>query len=113
MAHIDITTTNGYTATIKPFLTYGQFLDIQKVISSNVKLDPKTQEVSEISGEILMAVTEKTINYLLISLKDADGIDLNNNIKELPVEDGAQIMAKINEVSSKASALVNKKKESK
>jgi hypothetical protein len=49
----DIKTPQGYTVSMKQFLTYGQFLEIQRAILSKSKMDLATNTLSETPPDVL------------------------------------------------------------
>lgn len=109
----EITTPNGYKATIKGFLTFGEFNRIQTAVTSGINFNLKEQNADSISGDILLAAQKVSLQICLLKLIDPSGNELSTPeeaIDDIPMADGQMIMDAINEVTNEAR--LNKKKES-
>ena len=128
MQLIEKKTTNGYTATINPFLTYDQFQDIQDLYTKGVSFDPNAVQtdaegkeipakpkMSDIPMSVLRDANKKAIEFLLVSIKDESGMEVDRKPGELPIPliDGQEIMDEIDRISKDALDAFNKKKATK
>jgi len=106
MEQIELKTPGGYTVYIKPVLTYGQFIQLQKLIASQMKIDPSTNKViSEYEGAILFEANRKTMEFLVAKVIDPQGAEVTNvmeAIDNMPMEDGVAVSQKVNEISAQA-----------
>lgn len=94
---VQLTTPNGYVATIKSGLTYGQYEDIQNaIIGDNIQLDAQGKPIINI--KTIQAANQKTLELLLIKI-EKDGVVFTGTIRDLPKKDGQAIMNRINEVT--------------
>lgn len=101
METIKLTTVHGYVAEITRTLQYSQFKSIQQVIQSKMVVDPTTQKVDGLKGDVLIEANEKALAVLLVKLTGPDGVEISNpsqGINELPFEDGIEINDKVQEV---------------
>lgn len=106
MENIEFKTPNGWTIQIRPDLTYGQFIQIQKLIASQMKVDPVTNKItSEYEGGMLFEANRKTMEFLVIKVIDPQGIEQTNvmeAIDNMPRPDGMALQEKVNEINAKA-----------
>lgn len=107
MENIELKTSTGYIVHIKPELTYGQFIQIQKLIASQMKVDPDTNKItSEYEGAVLFEANRKTMEFLVVKVIDPQGVEMTNvmdAIDNMPLTDGMMLSEKVNEISAKAS----------
>lgn len=107
MEDIKLTTPSGYTVTIKPELTYGQFIQLQHIFAAGMKFDPETKEAvnSELEGKALLESQAKTMEFLVIKILDPQGNEVTNiagALENMPQRDGQMVANKVNEISGKA-----------
>lgn len=117
------TTTNGYKAYIHPFLTYDQYIEIQKLwmrdaIIDTEKKDEKgnpTPSTGKIPATVMYEANKLAVSFLVEKILDKDGKEVKRQPHELPVPpiDGTEIMEVINEISAEAAAAFDKKKATK
>jgi hypothetical protein len=94
----NLTTPDGYVATIKSKLTYGEYEDIQDLIlGDDIKVDADGKPI--INVQALKAANQKILATLLVSIVK-DGAECN--LRDLPVKDGLLIKQKIDELSRAA-----------
>lgn len=117
-----ITTPNGYKVYIKPFLTHTQFVQIQKLYTKDIKIDPnKKKDASEANEEIKLSefpanlvydAQDLTVSFLVRKIEDKDGsvVERSGSDLPIPVEDGQAVMEVITEISNQAAAAFDKKK---
>lgn len=102
---IDITTPSGYKVQLKEDITFGQFLELQKVVSGNMHIDAETQKVSGIDAQSTAAYMRKRMEYMIVKIVMPNG-DIVENImgcvEEMPRKDGLFIQEKISELSDEA-----------
>lgn len=102
MNTVEIKTPSGYTVTLKPFLTYAQYLEVQAIISAKMSIDAAGQ-IQGMSGASLIDANRKTLEFLLVKVVMPDGTESNNPIgavDEMPVDDGLAVAEKINELTA-------------
>lgn len=109
MENIKFTTPNGYVATLKPFITYGQYMQIQKAMISGVKIDTSTGKTTDMDTSTIFAGDDMAISFILVSITDPQGAEFTKGIDELPSKDGIAIKAQIDLITGDASP--DKKKE--
>jgi len=107
MENIEFKTPSGWAVHIRTDLTYGQFIQIQKLIASQMKIDPITNKItSEYEGGMLFEANRKTMEFLVVKVMDPQGIEQTNimdAIDNMPRADGMALQEKVNEISNKAS----------
>lgn len=99
---IEFKTPNGYVFMLKPELTYGEFLEVQKVITANIDYDMTTQTAKSFKATALFEAQTKTLQYIVKSAKTPEGKDITNIVKavhDLPRTDGQALTDKINELT--------------
>ena len=107
----EIKTSNGFVATLKSFLTFGEYNRIQQAITSSINFN-KDAQVDNIKGDFLLAAQEVTLQILLLKLINPNGNVLETPekaINDIPVTDGKEIMEAINAITNEAK--LDKKKE--
>lgn len=116
-----ITTVNEYKVTLKSFLTYDQFIEIQKLWMRDVLIDvdnkddkgtPKTPSMGKIPATVMYEANKLAVSFLVLKIENKDGVEVKRQGGELPVPlaDGAQIMDEVNRISNEASQAFDKKK---
>ena len=116
-----VTKSHGYKAMIRPFLTYDQFIEIQKLYTQGVVIDmdkkdaenkPAKPEMGKVNASVMYDANKLAVKFLIVSIVDSDGKTVNRASDELPVpaDDGAEIMDKVNEITKDAGAAFDKKK---
>lgn len=107
MDNIELKTPGGYTVTIKPELTYGQFLQLQHIFAATMKYDPSTRQPvdSALEGKALLETQAKTMEFLVVKILDPQGNEVTNiagALESMPQRDGQMIADKADEILSKA-----------
>lgn len=113
MDNIELKTPGGYTVTIKPELSYGQFLELEEMWASGVEadtenIDPVTKEPKvrvKLDGKSLITGKRKAMEFLVIKIVDPQGNEVTNIsglLNEMPQSDGRAIADKIDEITAKA-----------
>lgn len=106
MEDIILKTPGGWTVTIKPELTYGEFIQLQQMLAAGMKINPETKEItSELEGKSLLEGQRKTMEFLITKITDPQGGEITNimgAIEGMPMRDGQAIADKVNEISGKA-----------
>lgn len=107
MDNIELKTPGGYTVTIKPELTYGQFLQLQHIFAASMKFNPETKQPvnSELEGKALLESQAKTMEFLVIKILDPQNNEVTNiaaALEGMPQNDGQMVANKVNEISGKA-----------
>ncbi len=101
MENKTFTTPGGYLVTIKTDLTYGQYEEVQAMMSSNIKIDPTTGKPRDVDFSVLGKANEKALEYLLVSI-EKDGVKFEGKIQELGSKDGRAIMAQVDAIMKTA-----------
>lgn len=116
MDNISITTERGYTVTLKPFLTYDDFIEVQKLWTSTTELDPNKKDEKPTFGKIpanmMYEANALLTRQLVISIVDKNGKSVERQPEKLPLPpaDGQEVMEKINELYQEAADAFDKKK---
>ena len=123
MENKQIKTTNGYTAVIRPFLTYDQYIDIQKVWTQHVLLEvgaetpEKAKEdakksISKVPANTMYEANRLAVSFLVVKILNPEGVEIKRQPHELPVPplDGKEIMDFIDKLTSEAQEAFGKKK---
>lgn len=118
MEPVELATPSGYRVTLKPYLNYGQFIQIQQIFTSRMKLkintsgsDPQTEGATEIDASVLYDANKKALEFLLLKVIMPDGQESNNPvvaIDEMPPQDGIAVMDRINEITNQATTTQKK-----
>jgi len=114
MENIIIKTTNGYMATLRPFLPHEGFIQIQKLVMGNLPVSEIADKVSKdlpfpVAAEVLKTATKSVV----ISIVDSEGTsvyDQDGVFSNIPTLDGNEIQAKVSELIAAASGSTDKKK---
>ncbi len=116
MENKTITTTNGYTAILKPFLTYDDFVEVQKIWTKSASFDPNgdlTKPVyDKIPMDIMYEANALMLTILVVSITDKDGKVVEREADKLPIPpaDGQEIMNAVNVIYKEAADSFSKKK---
>ncbi len=109
-----ITTSGGYKVTLKPFLTYDQFIELQKMYTVDTKIDPQAKDpkISEFAANIVYEANKKAVGFLVVSIEDKDGkvVEREDNALPLPIADGQEVIDAINAMQNEAATSFDKKK---
>lgn len=107
MDNIELKTPGGYTVTIKPELSYGQFIQLQHIFADTMKYNPETKLPvnSELEGKALLESQAKAMEFLVVKILDPQGNEVTNiagALESLTQSDGQMISDKVNEIWGKA-----------
>lgn len=117
-----LTTTNGYIVTLAPFLTYDQFIDIQKIWTKDVVIDPNDKDESgvvntpkpgKISANLMYEANKMAVGFLVKKIVDPKGVEMQRVTPDslpIPAADGQEVTEAINKISDEAAAAFDKKK---
>ncbi len=117
-----IITKNGYKVTLRPFLTYDQFIELQKIWSKDVYFDPNDKDkngeqkepiMGKIPMNLLYEANKMTVGFLVVRIEDANGSEVvREDVNSLPIPpvDGQKVVDEIKKISDEASAAFDKKK---
>lgn len=103
MEPIELTTPSGYQVFVKPDLTYGQYLELQELVTSNVSVDLEKSALEKVSGSFLIKASRKVLEYVVVKVLDPKGVEVSNPIEtvlNLPRTDGDVISEKINSITA-------------
>lgn len=106
MDNITITTPTGWKAVLKPFMTFGDKRQLERVWAETMTLDASTQQ-TQVSGKALYDAQDKAVELMVTELIAPDGSGSTTTpdailakIMELPEADGRAIYDKINELTA-------------
>lgn len=115
-----ITTTNGYVVTIRPFLTYDQYIEIKRIFTSNITFNLKNTDekgnprpLSEnIPASIMYDANKLAVSFLIVKILNPKGEEVKRDANSLPIPpiDGTEVMEEIMRISDEADAAFDKKK---
>lgn len=113
MDNIELKTPGGYTVTIKPELTYGQYIQLQRIFAADMKFNPETKlpVSSDLEGISLLDSQAKAMEFLVVKIVDPQGNEVTNipgALENMSQSDGQIIADKVNEIYGKV--LLPKKK---
>lgn len=100
-APVELKTTNGYTAVISNWMTYGQYMLLQNILTGAMSVDPTTGTVKELNASVINEANVQAFKMLLIKLTDPNGNEISEPGKamdDLPAQDGIEIMEEINKI---------------
>jgi hypothetical protein len=106
-----IKTPSGYAVTLKDQLTYGQFVEIQSIVTGSMKYSIAESKMRDVDSSVLMKANQKTLEFMVVEVELPDGTKSNNPIQaimDMPVKDGQMVQDKVSELTQEAS--VSKKK---
>ena len=110
----EVKTSGGYTATIGQFLTYDEYVEIQRVYSSNATIDTSSgkPEMSKMMASVVYDAQKKAISLLVKEIKDPDGNVMQRASDSLPIPaaDGQEIVNAITAITTEATESFDKKK---
>jgi hypothetical protein len=124
----EITTPNGYKATLKSYLTYGESEQLKRVLTDEIKIKLSTNissgktvsnidekalaaeasrqmEMNEIPGSIMYKAKDMAARFLITKIVDAQGNDLGSGLEavnKLPDIDGNFIMNEVERIRTGA-----------
>ena len=111
----ELKTSTGYVATLKSSIIYGEWIKLQRILGTAMKIDPDTQKPLPMTGEAVFDANEQAVEFVLVGLKDKEGNDLlagksnkMDAIKDLDVSAGSEIMTEISAIWQKQ--LITQKK---
>lgn len=106
-----IKTPSGYSVSLKDGLTYGQFLEIQNIVTNSMKYSISEGKMRDVESSVLMKANQKTLEFMVVEVSLPDGTKSNNPIQavlDMPIKDGQMVQDKVSELTQEAS--VSKKK---
>jgi hypothetical protein len=117
---ISFKTSGGYEVKFKPFLTYDQFIELQKIWTKDMVIDPNkkddkgkvaTPEMPKISPNLAYDANKMLVGFLIVSILDPKGAEVTRASNELPVpfNDGDEIMSELDKISKAAYESFEKK----
>lgn len=120
MDNIVFKTSGEYQVTYKPFLTYDQFIELQKIWTKDMVIDPNkkgadgkvaTPEMPKISPNLAYEANKMLVGFLIVSITDPKGVEVPRSSNDLPVPfgDGDEIMDELDKISKEAYAAFEKK----
>ena len=78
---------NGYTAIFRPYLTFGQKRQLQKIISSAMTVDAETSKPNtKISAAVIYEAQDAAMEMMLVSLTKPDGTTLQGQAAYVAVQ---------------------------
>lgn len=113
MEPIELKTPSGYKVYLKPELTYGQYVTFQKIIASDMTVNPTTGASQDIKGSAVFEATDKVLEFLLVKILSSKGEELPavaQTINDMPAKDGILVFKKINEITAEAGGEPESKK---
>ena len=107
MDNFEIKTPGGYTVTIKPELSYGQFIQLQHIFADTMKYNAETKlpVSSDLEGKALLESQAKAMEFLVVKILDPQGNEVTNiagALGDMSQSDGQLISDKVNEIWGKA-----------
>ncbi len=109
-----IVTQSGYTVTFSPFLTYDQFIEIQKLWTANAVVNAETgkPDLGSIPANVMHDANKLAMSFLIKSITDKTGAVVPHDPGSLPLppSDGMEIVNEINKIMAEASAPFTEKK---
>ncbi len=108
-----VTTTSGYKVHLQPWISYPKYIEIQKIFTATVMVDPKAkqEDIPPFPANLTYDAEEKVIRYLIKKIEDKDGnaVDVSQDYLPLPPEDCLEVKAVVDEINNKATAVYSKK----
>lgn len=117
-----ITTSGGYKVTLAPFLTYDQFIEIQKLWTKDAVIDPEDKDkdgktkqpvMGKIAANTVYDANKLAVGFLVKSIEDPKGQEVvrqDANALPIPPIDGQEVMEEIGKISDEAASAFDKKK---
>lgn len=102
---MDLKTPSGYAVSLKQELTYGEFIEIQNILTSSMELDIKSGEVKKIDASVISRSNSKAIEFVVQSVTMPDGKKATNivgAIMGMPMRDGQLVAAEVNKIANVA-----------
>ena len=114
MEDIKIETVHKYTVYIHPFLTYDQFIDIQKVWTKDIKINPEKVDpqgkpekpkMDSVNMNLIYEANTLTVSFLVAKIIDPKGQEVirKNGSLPIPAVDGSEVMQEVQRISKEAS----------
>ena len=107
----------GYIVTFKPFLTFGQKRELEKLMAGSMSVDAKTNKPNtNIAGSIVYEAQDLTLKMMIVELKNPSGqvfqgTDAFEAIQNLTDEEvGKAIYKKLDEITSSKTLTPDSKK---
>jgi len=108
----------GYTAILKPFLTFGQRRQLKRTMLDQMSItsDTKKEDVS-VKGSVIQDAEDQTMKMVLIELRNPTGEVFTGDQAFLALQNledetvGDAIYAKVNEITASKQLPEDKKKE--
>lgn len=119
MENKEIKTLSGYTVFIRPFFTYDQYIEIQKIWTRDVFYDAELKGVDgnpkptgKMPANVIYEANRLAVSFLIVKILDPSGKEVQRQSNELPIPpaDGTEVMDVVNRLSKEAAAAFDKKK---
>lgn len=110
---IEVKTSQNYTVYLSSEFTIYQYRQVQRVITSSVRVDPISGKPQEFTGDIMQMASDKALELLVVKVTDPQGNTVPNPIEVIHnfnIEDGLKVYDKVDEITQQA--LPTKKKDS-
>lgn len=100
-----ITTPSGHKVFVKPYLTYGQSRELQRMWLKNIRIDGNKREFKDFSADVQYEVQEVAVKMLVEKVVEADGTEHTGEavldvIMNWKAEDGKAAMDEIDRITS-------------
>lgn len=108
---MELKTTSGYKVILKDELTYGEFMEIQNIVTSSMKYSVDEQKMRDVDSSVLMKANSKTMEFMVKEVYLPDGVKSSNpiaSIMGMPIKDGQMVQEEITKLTQQVS--VSKKK---
>jgi hypothetical protein len=109
-----IVTQSGYAVVFSTFLTYDQFIEIQKLWTANAVVNAATgtPDLGNIPANVMHDANKLAMSFLIKSITDKAGNPVPHEGGSLPLPpvDGMEIVTEINKIMAEASAPFTEKK---
>lgn len=80
---LQIDTPSGHKIFIKKKLNHKGYMEVRKVVSKHVLIDPVTQKADKVSGDSMIEAIEKVIAFVLVRVTTPDGRIIEQNVDEV------------------------------
>lgn len=102
---IEFKTPSGHVVYLKPYLTYGQKKELKKTLLKNIRVNPKTREMSDFGSDVLLDAQDLALKMLIEKIVEADGKEYSGNdvlsaVNNWKEEDGDALMDKIDDLTT-------------
>lgn len=116
-----ITTANGYRVCVAPFLTYDQYIELQKMWIKDILIDadekdkngkPLPPKIGKIPANRMHEVNKVAVGFLVRRIEDKNGKVIEREAGTLPIPpiDGKEVIEIVNQMSAEATEAFDKKK---